>query len=40
MMQSFGLWEKPMPHEEVMADYERLKASLIPLIVALGLTQE
>ena len=40
MTQSFGLCEKPMPHEEVMADYERLKASLIPPIVALGLTPE
>jgi tripartite-type tricarboxylate transporter receptor subunit TctC len=40
MMEGFDLTEKPMPHGEVMADYERLKASLIPLIVALGITPE
>ncbi|WP_425064917.1 Bug family tripartite tricarboxylate transporter substrate binding protein [Reyranella sp.] len=37
MMDSFALVEKPMPHEEVMADYERLKKTLIPRIVALGI---
>ncbi|SKA15918.1 Tripartite-type tricarboxylate transporter, receptor component TctC [Enhydrobacter aerosaccus] len=40
MMESFGLTEKPMPHEEVTADYETLKASLIPMIVALGIKPE
>ena len=40
MMESFGLTEKPMPHEEVMKDYEVLKATLIPLILALGITPE
>ena len=40
MMETFGLTEKPMPHEEVMKDYEVLKATLIPRIVALGLTPE
>jgi hypothetical protein len=32
--------EKPMPHEEVMIDYEKLKATLIPRIVALGMKPE
>lgn len=40
MMQSFGLVEKPLKHEEVMADYERLKSTLIPRVVALGLKPE
>jgi tripartite-type tricarboxylate transporter receptor subunit TctC len=40
MMESFGLTEKPMPHEEVTADYATLKASLIPMIVALGIKPE
>ena len=40
MMQSFGLVEKPLQHEEVMVDYERLKSTLIPRIVALGLKPE
>ncbi len=40
MMESFGLTEKPMPHEEVMIDYETLKASLIPMIVALCIKPE
>jgi len=40
MMESFGLTEKPMPHEEVMKDYEVLKATLIPRIVALGIVPE
>ena len=40
MMESFGLTEKPMPHEEVMKDYEVLKATVIPRIVALGITPE
>jgi tripartite-type tricarboxylate transporter receptor subunit TctC len=40
MMESFGLTEKPMPHEEVMKDYAVLKATLIPRIVALGITPE
>jgi len=37
MMDSFGLTEKPMPHEAVMKDYEVLKATIIPRIVALGI---
>jgi len=40
MMESFGLTEKPLTHEQVMADYELLKKILIPRIVALGLTPE
>ena len=40
MMESFGLTEKPMAHEEVMKDYEVLKATLILRVVALGLTPE
>jgi tripartite-type tricarboxylate transporter receptor subunit TctC len=40
MMQSFGLTEKPMPHDEVMKDYEVLKATVIPRIVALGIKPE
>ena len=40
MMESFALVEKPMPHEEVMIDYERLKKTLIPRIVALGMKPE
>ena len=40
MMETFWLTEKPLNHQEVMADYEILKASLIPLIVKLGITPE
>ena len=40
MMESFGLTEKPLNHEEVMKDYEVLKATIIPRIVALGITPE
>ncbi|MBX9946961.1 MAG: tripartite tricarboxylate transporter substrate binding protein [Reyranella sp.] len=40
MMEGFGLTEKPMPHEEVMKDYEVLKATVIPRILALGITPE
>jgi tripartite-type tricarboxylate transporter receptor subunit TctC len=40
MMDSFALVEKPMNHEEVMIDYERLKRTLIPRIVALGIKPE
>jgi tripartite-type tricarboxylate transporter receptor subunit TctC len=40
MMEGFGLTEKPLNHQEVTADYERLKASVIPLILALGITPE
>jgi tripartite-type tricarboxylate transporter receptor subunit TctC len=40
MMESFGLTEKPLTHQEVMADYEVLKKTLIPLIVALGIKPE
>ena len=40
MMESFGLTEKPLNHQEVTADFAVLKASVIPLIVALGITPE
>ncbi len=40
MMENFGLTEKPLTHEEVMADYQYLKTILIPLIVALGIKPE
>lgn len=40
MMDAFGLTQKPMGHEAVMKDYERLKATLIPRIVALGIVPE
>ena len=40
MMESFGLTEKPLRHEQVMADYEVLKGILIPRIIALGITPE
>jgi tripartite-type tricarboxylate transporter receptor subunit TctC len=40
MLDSFGLTEKPLTHQQVMADYEVLKKELIPLIVALGIKPE
>jgi hypothetical protein len=40
MMQSFGLTEKPLAHEEVVKDYEVLKATILPRIVALGIKPE
>jgi len=40
MMESFGLTEKPLNHQQVMADYEVLKKILIPRIVALGIVPE
>lgn len=40
MMESFGLTEKPLTHEQVMADYALLKTILIPRIVALGIKPE
>lgn len=40
MMESFGLTEKPLNHQEVMKDYEYLKGILIPRIVALGIKPE
>ena len=40
MMDGFGLTEKPLNHQEVMKDYEVLKATVIPRIVALGLKPE
>jgi len=39
-MESFGLTEKPLNHQEVMKDYEVLKATVIPRIVALGIMPE
>ncbi len=40
MMESFGLTEKPLTQQQVMADYEVLKKILIPLIVSLGIKPE
>lgn len=40
MMESFGLTEKPLNHEEVTKDYAALKATLIPLVLALGIAPE
>jgi len=40
MMESFGLTEKPLNHEEVTKDYAVLKATLIPLVLALGIAPE
>ena len=40
MMESFGLTEKPLNHEQVTADYEVLKKILIPLVVSLGIKPE
>ena len=40
MMESFGLTEKPLTHQEVMADYEVLKATVIPRLIALGVKPE
>ena len=40
MMESFGLTEKPLTHEQVMADYALLKTILIPRILALGIKPE
>ncbi|MBM3649962.1 MAG: tripartite tricarboxylate transporter substrate binding protein [Alphaproteobacteria bacterium] len=40
MMEGFGLSEKPLNHEEVMKDYEVLKATVIPRILALGIAPE
>lgn len=37
MMESFGLTEKPLNHQEVMKDYEVLKATVIPRMKALGI---
>ena len=40
MMESFGLNEKPLNHEEVTKDYAVLKSVLIPLVLALGIAPE
>jgi hypothetical protein len=37
---AFGVTEKPLTHQQVMADYEVLKRTLIPLIGALGIKPE
>ena len=37
MMESFGLTEKPLNHQEVMKDYEILKATVIPRMKAVGI---
>ena len=36
MYDTFGLHEQPLNHIEMAADYERLKARMIPLVRALG----
>ena len=36
MYDTFGLHEKPLTHEEMAADFERLKARMIPLVRELG----
>ena len=40
MYDTFGLHEKPLTHEEMAADYERLKARMIPLVQELGVKLE
>jgi tripartite-type tricarboxylate transporter receptor subunit TctC len=40
MMDSFGLTEKPLTHQEVMADYQILKDTVIPRLIALGVKPE
>ena len=38
MYETFGLHEKPLNHEEMAVDLERLKARMIPLVRELGVT--
>ena len=40
MMDSFGLTEKPLNHEQVTKDYAVLKGIIIPLVLALGIAPE
>jgi tripartite-type tricarboxylate transporter receptor subunit TctC len=40
MYETFGLHEKPLNHEEMAADFERLKARMIPLVRELGVKLE
>lgn len=40
MYETFGLHEKPLNHEEMAADFERLKARMIPLVRDLGVKLE
>jgi tripartite-type tricarboxylate transporter receptor subunit TctC len=40
MYETFGLHEKPLNHEEMAADLEKLKARMIPLVRELGVTLE
>ncbi|TXL70915.1 tripartite tricarboxylate transporter substrate binding protein [Vineibacter terrae] len=40
MYDTFGLHEKPLTHEEMAADYERLKARMLPLVRELGVKLE
>ncbi|HJQ55437.1 MAG TPA: tripartite tricarboxylate transporter substrate binding protein [Vineibacter sp.] len=40
MYETFGLHEKPLNHEEMAADYEKLKARMIPLVRELGVKLE
>ncbi|WP_178131123.1 tripartite tricarboxylate transporter substrate binding protein [Reyranella sp. CPCC 100927] len=40
MYDTFGLHEKPLTHEAMAADYERLKARMIPLVRDLGVKLE
>ncbi len=40
MYDTFGLHERPLTHEEMAADYERLKARMLPLVRELGVKLE
>ena len=40
MMESFGLTEKPLNHEQVTKDYAVLKAIVIPRVLAFGIAPE
>ncbi|HJQ55645.1 MAG TPA: tripartite tricarboxylate transporter substrate binding protein, partial [Vineibacter sp.] len=40
MYETFGLHEKPLNHEEMTADFERLKARMIPMVKDLGVKLE
>jgi hypothetical protein len=40
MYDTFGLHEKPLTHEEHAADFERLKARMVPLVRELGVKLE
>ncbi|QQS10610.1 MAG: tripartite tricarboxylate transporter substrate binding protein [Rhodospirillales bacterium] len=40
MYETFGLHEKPLNHEEMAKDFEKLKGRMIPILTALGLKPE